>query len=107
MAADHTPGTWFVDADEPEHTVSSDHGQIICRALVADDFPCLEEGTEDHMNAEALANARLIAAAPKMIAALHDAYECDLPERVRESVAEAITSALGNPVSSTTPTFEP
>lgn len=64
-----TPGTWFVDKDESDFTVSTDHGQIICRVLHADDFPCLEEGTEDHMDDEARANARLIAAAKDLLAA--------------------------------------
>jgi hypothetical protein len=71
----HTLGIWFVDEDESDFTVSTDHGQQICRVLSADDFPCLEEGTEEHMNDEARANARLIAAAPDLLAALRDAAE--------------------------------
>jgi hypothetical protein len=68
--AGHTPGAWFIDPDEGEFTVSTDHGQIICTCLSAEDFPCLEEGTESHMDDEARANARLIAAAPDLLAAL-------------------------------------
>jgi hypothetical protein len=69
----HTPGNWFVDRADDDYTVSSEHGQVICRALMADDFPCLDEGAEAHMNDEARANARLIAAAPQMLAELRAA----------------------------------
>jgi hypothetical protein len=63
----HTPGNWFVDDDERPYTVSTDHGQEICRCLCYDDFPCLEEDDAADVNAESLANARLIAAAPELL----------------------------------------
>lgn len=63
-----TPGNWFVDLQEDEEgfTVSTDHRQIIGRAYHSGDFPCVEEGTEAHVDDEARANAQLFAAAKKM-----------------------------------------
>lgn len=66
---EHTPGKWFVDADESDFTVSSDHGQIIARCLDSGDFPCLDEEQWAHMDDEARANAILIAAAPDLFEA--------------------------------------
>lgn len=71
--AEPTPGNWFIDPDEGEFVVSSDHGQIICTVLSAEDFPCLEEGTRAHMDEEARANALLIAAAKDLLAAVQRA----------------------------------
>ena len=92
---EHTPGTWFVDrdADDDGFTVSTDHGQVVCEVLSADDFPCLEEGTEDHMDDEARANARLIAAAPELLEAakLQEAAETahlSCPECEGEEIPE-------------------
>lgn len=58
-----TDGEWFIDDNEPDFTVSTTMGTIICRVLTADDYPCREEGTDEHINDEARANARLISAA--------------------------------------------
>lgn len=70
----HTPGQWFVDKDQSDFVVSSDFGQEILRCLSADDFPCLEEGTEEQMDEEARANTRLCAAAPELLAELKELY---------------------------------
>lgn len=65
----HTPGPWILDDFEVSGEVS---GAATCRVLEADDFPCIEEGTEADVQAECEANARLIAAAPDMLEALRD-----------------------------------
>ena len=69
MTTDHTPGPWTV---EDNFTIMADVGAHICKVSEPDDFPCLDqdEGTQSHVLAECGANARLIAAAPDMLAAL-------------------------------------
>jgi hypothetical protein len=67
MGTKHTPGPWEVDDDGE---VSSQN-VVVAKVFQWDDFPCLEE----HMEAvqrECEANARLIAAAPELLAALHE-----------------------------------
>jgi hypothetical protein len=71
-----TEGEWFVDEDEPDFTISSTGGVNLCRVLTADDFPCRDEGTDDHINAEALANARVMAAAPALREAVRLLQRC-------------------------------
>ena len=63
----HTPGPWILDGFEVSGEIS---GAAICRVLEADDFPCVEEGTEADVQAECEANARLVAAAPDLLEAL-------------------------------------
>lgn len=62
-----TPGPWEVEED---FVVIAAGVQEICRVLEVDDFPCVEEGTEEDVQTECKANARLIAAAPDLLAAL-------------------------------------
>lgn len=69
MTTDHTPGPWTVEDD---FTIMADVGAHICTVNEPDDFPCLDqdEANQAHVLAECQANARLIAAAPTMLAAL-------------------------------------
>lgn len=64
----HTPGPWALD--ELDMSIFAEVGASICDVTDIDDFPCLEEGTENDVHAECVANARLIAAAPELLAAL-------------------------------------
>lgn len=74
MSAGHTPGPWFV---YPQHsyrfTIGDYNGGAGPCCVIADCAPreCLT-GTGDHTksDAESEANARLIAAAPELLAAL-------------------------------------
>lgn len=70
----------------------SAHGvtvRIIAEVLNADDFPCLDEadGVVERVDTEARANARLIAAAPRMhsrIATLADAGDTEAISILKE-----------------------
>lgn len=73
-ASKHTPGPWHVEDDG---SVQHESGMVICVPSYAEDFPCLtedEDKTEDEVraevDAECAANARLIAAAPDLLAML-------------------------------------
>jgi len=86
----HTPGPWNVDEDDL--SIFADVGTAICTVMDVEDFPCVEEGTEDDVAAECRANALLIAAAPTLLQAvkgLLEATERGLPRAFAEEYAEA------------------
>lgn len=62
----HTPGPW-VRADHDPYTIERE-GAPVCVVHEAGDFPCWD-GPEGALEAECEANARLIAAAPDLLAA--------------------------------------
>lgn len=66
MSAQHTPGPWIATAESPA-------GWVDVVTLDADGYPSLPFVSCKHFNA--IANARFIAAAPDMLAALHEALE--------------------------------
>jgi hypothetical protein len=75
-AASHTPGPWRVEHQRALSSVAvQGDGSRVAR--IPADY-VTEDGEETH-TAEALANARLIAAAPEMLEALRDA-ETELVE---------------------------
>ncbi len=97
----HTPDPWEVEIDDNGMEASTIRagGAIIASVYGASDFPCLESN-ERQMVAEAqVANAFLIGAAPKMLAALKEVigvYEMqgvDDDFRVYELVKSAIAKA--------------
>jgi hypothetical protein len=65
----HTPGPWFVGDD---YCVSTREGYAIARVTTMDDFPAIDEDQVKQGEAVALANARLIAAAPDLLEALQN-----------------------------------
>jgi hypothetical protein len=89
----HTPGPWsLLDESEIHH-----EGAMIANVMMADDFPCLDQDDEAliaKVEAECHANARLIKAAPNLLAALkevvaisdrkHDAWD-----KAHAAIAEA------------------
>lgn len=72
MNTKHTPGKWAVDLETG--AINADNGQVTIGTIYgADDYPCLDledddEGIREFVS-EWQANARLIAAAPELLAA--------------------------------------
>lgn len=95
----HTPGQW----DRQDHTIFAlDETGTINRfsAQVQGGFVCREQGwnqAERTSDAELLANARLIAAAPELLEALElaVAYLTGLPHEPAHKIASAIAKARG------------
>jgi hypothetical protein len=67
-----TPPPWTInDIDEGESIrVSGKDGVAVASVYNFFDFPCLDESEHSSTHAEAVANAYLIAAAPKLVATL-------------------------------------
>ena len=87
-SASHTPGPWKCGGDEPFVYALNAHGSNRFFAAVNAGWTSGEaiEGRTEH--AELLANARLIAAAPDLLAALEE-----LDERLRKCMRDPITAA--------------
>jgi hypothetical protein len=91
--AKYTPGPWVVD----------DTGAIIGEGMAlasvhgAEDFPCLPEEDYDECNVQCAANARLMAAAPDLLAACIAMRRTMYSPKSEESIAAdaAIAKALG------------
>lgn len=66
-----TPGPWEFDG---ESDVSA-HAQCIAQVFRASDFPCVNEQEQAEIDAECLANGRLIAAAPQLREAVVEAVK--------------------------------
>lgn len=70
----HTPGPWDIDFDSGE--IRAADGQVTIGTIYGVDgyFPCIDEDEDDEgvleFMAECQANARLITAAPELLAAL-------------------------------------
>lgn len=60
----YTPEPWAIDDDLAVYSEVS--SAMICQVQQADDFPCLEEGTADDVQAECEANARIIMVPPEL-----------------------------------------
>lgn len=71
----HTPSPWGVDDELGIFAETS--GATICQVQQADDFPCLEEGTEDDVQAECVANAYVIMIAPETAALIRRLIKWD------------------------------
>lgn len=94
----HTPGPWEVD----DCGNICGGGAALAAVYGAEDFPCLPEEDYDAVNVECAANARLMAAAPDLLAACEKALEfwhsdhpndtgeaMDAREFIRRAVARA------------------
>lgn len=81
--SNHTPGPWEADGE----LIMSTQGIAVATVLYPDDFPCLEDA--EGVEAECTANARLIAAAPDLLAALK-MFVSAFPLPLRKDEAEAI-----------------
>ncbi len=86
MKDKYTPGPWQVNSKDPFQVCDSDGESRGCAPIA------YMEGTA----AEKRANARLIAAAPDMLAALQRVRQCAVLDRLeRVAVDEAIAKATG------------
>ena len=65
--AQHTPGPWTLEDDGEVWGA----GCLVAAVFASGDFPCLDPDDAGASDGEGAANARLIAAAPEMLAALH------------------------------------
>ena len=66
----HTPSPWEREPSDmgyPGTQIRAERGGLVARLYAADDFPCLDEGMHDQVNAEANANGNLIVAAPELL----------------------------------------
>jgi hypothetical protein len=63
----HTPGPWEIDEDGGIYARSQT--VVIGQVYDSSDYPCLD-GNEAEVDAEATANAKLIAAAPELLNAV-------------------------------------
>jgi hypothetical protein len=66
----HTPGPWGVEFSEPYEPEITAGQWSICRVAAFAGYGEIDLGNELGGNNESLANARLIAAAPELLAAL-------------------------------------
>lgn len=62
----HTPGPWRVSTSKIRRVITG-HGIVICNAVMRH---AATEKTKDAIEAEAISNARVIAAAPELLEAL-------------------------------------
>jgi hypothetical protein len=90
--AKHTPGPWQLDDESEVHK----EGAVIASVKMPDDFPCLDEDTDEAaLLAECEANARLIAAAPELLAACQGLVDgCDRWDGPTTEEIEAAVSAI-------------
>ena len=84
----HTPGPWEVSEDDPCEIQREGNGDFVAMVL-----PAPELGWD--MNAEREANARLIAAAPDLLAALRAARGYVSQPKVLAAILSAIAKATG------------
>jgi hypothetical protein len=85
--AQHTPGPWKAEI--------FNSGAFDIRPFGRDSFIIAGRNANEYRNAECVANARLIAAAPEMLAALKEARSIPLPPRITDLVYAAIARAEG------------
>ena len=78
--AKHTPGPWSVEVDSPSG-IGRTHAVYVCSAAGWPEGQLARVNVQDGLG-EREANARLIAAAPELLATLKDA--CEEIERLRE-----------------------
>lgn len=87
----HTAGPWRIDWNISRLDIFAAGGQLIARLLRS-----TKDGAPTYDDAEAIANARLIAASPDLLEALRKAKTCCLTTEVREVVDAAIAKATGS-----------
>lgn len=87
MSAQYTPGPWVVDYSHPDWVEGT--------TIWANDVVIAHAVADQHHQTEA--NARLISAAPDLLAALQkiDANAAESVEWIRRVAREAITKATG------------
>lgn len=100
----HTPGPWRLLPEECDRPYIRIRGtQLGCRYKIANALTVIYEGVHEREANETRANARLIAAAPELLAALSGlveaadvtapGYECSLDDRLaaaRKVIAKAV-----------------
>lgn len=88
MNTQHTTGTWHVGVDKADKIIFDAHGWAVANATVYHGKTYEEK---------ARANARLIAAAPDLLAALEMVYSNagESPEWIRSKITAAIEKATG------------
>lgn len=83
----HTPGPWRIENDAPSYCINAGERRHV--AMVS----CYTDGTPGNSSSENLANARLIAAAPDLLAAAKLALDdcCDL---IQTGAGNALEAAI-------------
>lgn len=96
-----TQGDWIVKPNMSYVEVITENGtgrEMVCNLFVYDGcFPSSDPVKGDHLSKESFANAKLIAAAPKMLEALEN-LENDknqIPDHAWKMVQDAIKLAIG------------
>jgi len=91
MDAKHTPGPWKAEGFGIWSCVNGENRRVACT-----EYDKGEGAYKVRTEAEAVANARLIAAAPELVKALENLVEdCCKPQHLQEiSVLEAARAAL-------------
>lgn len=67
MSAKHTPGPFVFDSEEG---VIKKEEALLASVYTSADFPCLDDEERPEVDAEAMANGSLFAAAPELLEAL-------------------------------------
>jgi len=103
----HTPGPWKTLSDEHGHKNGNPFGSVRFIATEDANFSGDSPASDDYLTSGSLicvmrdgpkANARLIAAAPELLAALEkiSSNAAESPEWIRRIAQEAISKAEGN-----------
>lgn len=95
MSAAHTPGKWTHDFEERDGNVEAIHVRAVGR-YIASVEPHGDHIDGDGTATEGMANARLIAAAPALLAALKSfEEECTHPDHVLQKLVANPAMSLG------------
>lgn len=71
MSTKYTPGPWRISSFQPWYIIPDDRAEPLCSLAEFDDVGRCQHIFPDNKVHEASANARLIAAAPELLEALH------------------------------------
>ncbi len=104
----HTPGPWTISKISPltgEQDMSVEFdGCPVCTVRGTNDMSCIDEEDESQIKVECLANARLIAAAPELLAAVKELHMINIQKdgvfygltTVYKKTEDLIVKAEGN-----------